>query len=165
MSVLRTVVPGSLLVGPPGPDAFAVRRRRRVARDAVDGLHLHRAEAVLLDVSRGAGYAVVIDARPEAETFGRLAVSVLDGGRLLLVPPGCLHGVQALTDGTIVETRSAARPSRRDRATVDPDDPDLQLRWLRSRPARTPAPDRSWTGLCSRLGAPAGPRRDRVSIW
>lgn len=168
MRVLRTVVPGSLLVPPAasgGPGTFAVRRRRRIARDAVHGLHLQRSEPVLLGVSRGTGYAVVIDARPETETFGRLAVSLLDDDRLLLVPPGCLYGIQSLADGTVVETRSTARPTRRDRTTVDPDDPDLQLRWLQARPARTPGPDRSWSALCAQLGAPSGPRRDRVSIW
>ncbi|OSY37182.1 MULTISPECIES: dTDP-4-dehydrorhamnose 3,5-epimerase family protein [Pseudonocardia] len=171
MSVLRTVVPGSLLVdpatsgGPAGTRVFTVRRKRRVARDAVYGLHLHRSEAVLLGVVRGSGYAVVIDARPDTETFGRLAVSLLDDERMLLVPPGCLYGIQSLADGTVVEIRSAARPTRRDRTGVDPDDPDLQLRWLRARPTRNPGPDRSWAGLCSRLGAPSGPRRDRVSIW
>ncbi|MEV1294016.1 dTDP-4-dehydrorhamnose 3,5-epimerase family protein [Pseudonocardia sp. NPDC049635] len=171
MSVLRTVVPGSLLVdpsgagGPDGTATFTVRRRRRIARDAVYGLHLDRSEAVLLGVRRGAGYAVVIDTRPQSESFGRLAASLLDDGRMLLVPPGCLYGIQSLTDGTVVETRSAGRSARRDRVSVDPDDPDLQLRWLRARPARTTGPDRSWAGLCRRLRAPAGPRRDRVSIW
>ena len=176
MHVVRTVVPGALLLDPtaptrPGsvaaadPDAFAVRRRRRPALDAVHGLYGHPSGAVLLGVPRGSGYAVVIDTRPSAETFGRLAVALLDGPQALLVPPGCLYGVQAVTDGVLVEVRSAERPSRRDRLAADPDDPDLNIRWLRPRPRRTPGADRSWAGLCARLGAPSGPRRDRVSLW
>ncbi|OLM21450.1 dTDP-4-dehydrorhamnose 3,5-epimerase [Pseudonocardia sp. Ae707_Ps1] len=175
MQVVTTVVPGALLLdatapgGGPGaavdPGAFTVRRRRRPADGAVHGLHGHPDGAVLLGVPRGSGYAVVIDTRPAAETFGRLAVALLDGPRTLLVPPGCLYGVQAVTGNTLVEIRTATRPSRRDRLEVDPDDPDLKIRWLRPRPVRTPADDRSWAGLCTRLGAPAGPRHDRVSLW
>lgn len=175
MQVVRTVVPGALLLDPSlpagrsgaavDPSAFTVRRRRRPARGAVYGLYGHPTGAVLLGVPRGTGYAVVIDTRPSAETFGRLAVALLDGRRTLLVPPGCLYGVQAVGDGTLVEIRSATRPSRRDRLTADPDDPDLNLRWLHPRPPRSPEEDRSWAGLCARLGGPAGPRRDRVSLW
>ncbi|MEJ8281810.1 dTDP-4-dehydrorhamnose 3,5-epimerase family protein [Pseudonocardia spirodelae] len=173
MEVVRTVVPGALLLDGtgeppatgPGPEAFPVRRRHRPARDAVVGLHGHPSDAVLLGVTRGSGYAVVIDARPEAETFGRLAVALLEGPRRLLVPPGCLYGVQSVASRTLVEVRSSARLSRRDRTAVDPDDPELAVRWLRPRPFRVPEPARSWAALCSRLGAPAGPRRDRVSLW
>lgn len=176
MHVVATVVPDALLLDPgPVPEAhasgpvdaatFVVRRRRRPARDAVYGLHGHPGDQVLLGVPRGSGYAVLIDARPDAQTFGRLAVALLDGRRTLLVPPGCLYGVQAVSDGTLVEVRSPARPSRRDRLGADPDDPGLNIRWLRPRPARTPDADRSWAALCARLGAPAGPRRDRVTLW
>jgi dTDP-4-dehydrorhamnose 3,5-epimerase len=173
--VVTTVVPGALLLdasAPAGdsriavdPGAFPLRRRRRPADGAVHGLHGHPDGAALLGVPRGSGYAVVVDTRPAAETFGRLAVALLDGPRRLLVPPGCLYGVQAVTGGTLVEIRTATRTPRRDRLEVDPDDPDLKIRWLRPRPARTPGDDRSWARLCARLDAPGGPRRDRVSLW
>lgn len=176
MHVVATVVPGALLLdpsaapgadsaGPVDPAAFVVRRRRRPARDAVYGLYGHCDEPALLGVPRGTGYAVVIDARPDAETFGRLAVALLDGRRAMLVPPGCLYGVQAVSDGTLVEVHSPVRPTRRERLAADPDDPDLNIRWLRPRPGRAPDADRSWAGLCARIGAPGGPRRDRVSLW
>ncbi|MEU9818120.1 dTDP-4-dehydrorhamnose 3,5-epimerase family protein [Pseudonocardia alni] len=172
MDVVRTVVPGALLLDPTvadtsGPDltAFTVRRRRRPARDAVLGLFGHPGDAVLLGVPRGSGYAVVIDARPDADTFGRLAVALLEGPQRLLVPPGCLYGVQSVASGTVVELRSTTRLPRRARFDVHPDDPDLAVRWLRPRPARTPGTARSWAALTARLGAPAGPRRDRVSLW
>ncbi|MEQ3554957.1 dTDP-4-dehydrorhamnose 3,5-epimerase family protein [Pseudonocardia nematodicida] len=179
MHVLRTVVPDALLLDPsrrgagesrkavrhPDPAAFPVRRRRRIAHGAVYGLHGHGTGAVLLGVPSGTGYAVVIDTRPRAETFGRVAVASLDGPRALLVPAGCLYGVQALTDRAAVEVRSATREPRAQRLSADPDDPDLQLRWLVPRLLRTPREDRSWAGLCTRLGAPPGPRRDRVSLW
>lgn len=188
MHVLRTVVPDALLLDPgttpaarsagpaghtdpAGPTdttstaGFVVHRRRRPAHDAVHGLHAHPDEPTLLGVPCGTGYAVLVDTRPASATFGRLAVALLDGPRTLLVPPGCLYGVQALCPGTLVELRSPARPSRRERITVDPDDPDLNIRWLRPLPARTPDADRSWAGLCSRLGAPTGPRREHVSLW
>lgn len=181
MHVRRTVVPGALLLDPslPGPGhagpveelreppGFRPGRRRRLADGAVHGLFAHPAGPVLLSVPRGSGYAVVVDARPAQETFGRLAVAVLDdaGGHRLLVPPGCLYGVQAIADRTLVEVRSTERRPHSDRLVVDPDDADLSLRWLRPRPARNPSPARSWAALCTRIGGPSGPRRDRVSIW
>nr|WP_255426891.1 dTDP-4-dehydrorhamnose 3,5-epimerase family protein [Pseudonocardia sp. C8] len=146
-------------------DAFPVRRRYRPARDDVHGLAGDPDGTVVIGVPQGTGYAVVIDARPCTETFGRLAVALLDGPQLVLVPPGCLYGVQAVTDGVLVEVRSADRGSTRERWTADPDDPDLKIRWLRPRRTRTPGDDRSWAALCARLGAPAGPRRDRVTLW
>ncbi|OLL98417.1 dTDP-4-dehydrorhamnose 3,5-epimerase [Pseudonocardia sp. Ae406_Ps2] len=172
MDVVRTVVPGALLLDPTatgasGPDLapFTVRRRRRPAQDAVLGLFGHPGDAMLLGVPRGSGYAVVIDARPDGGTFGRLAVALLEGPQRLLVPPGCLYGVQSVASGTVVELRSVTRLPRRERFDVDPDDPDLAVRWLRPRPSRTPGTARSWAALIARLGAPAGPRRDRVSLW
>ncbi|MFP5019188.1 dTDP-4-dehydrorhamnose 3,5-epimerase family protein [Pseudonocardia phyllosphaerae] len=183
MRVRGTVVPGALLLDPgaPGPDApdlrayddLRFRRRRRLSAGAVLGLHLVPRGGLLLDVVAGAGYAVVVDARPAAETFGRLAVQVLDAGEghRLIVPPGCLVGVQALEERTVVETATAVRRSRPGRAQVDPDDPDLRIRWLLPRtghgttPPLPPDAARSWTALCGRLGVPAGPRRDRVSHW
>lgn len=181
MRVRRTVVPGALLLDPslpaPGhagpaepvtePEGLRTRRRWRLDDAAVHGLHGDALGPVLLGVTRGTGYAVVVDARPEAETFGRLAVAVLDDAarHRLLVPAGCLYGVQAVDGGAVVEVRATGRRRRGDRIAVDPDDADLALRWLRPRPSRAPGPGRSWAGLCARVGGPSGPRRDRVSIW
>ncbi|MFP5069255.1 dTDP-4-dehydrorhamnose 3,5-epimerase family protein [Pseudonocardia nantongensis] len=181
MHVHRTVVPGALLLDPslpppghagptePGgvPTGFRFRRRHRLDDGAVHGLHGNPTGPVLLGVSHGSGYAVVVDARPAAETFGRLAVALLDADtrQRLLVPPGCLYGAQAVGGRALVEVRSGARCPRGERIVVDPDDADLGLRWLRPRPKHVPGPARSWAGLCTRLGGPAGPRRDRVSIW
>lgn len=181
MHVRRTVVPGAMLLDPSQPPAghagpaappaepagFRGRRRHRLDDGGVHGLHANPAGPVLLGVPHGSGYAVVVDARPAAETFGRLAVALLDGDtrHRLLVPPGCLYGVQAVGGRALVEVRAQVRCPRGDRITVDPDDADLGLRWLRPRPVHVPGPDRSWAGLCARLGGPAGPRRDRVSIW
>ncbi|ANY06795.1 dTDP-4-dehydrorhamnose 3,5-epimerase family protein [Pseudonocardia sp. HH130630-07] len=175
MQVVATVVPGALLLGPgrtgpgsgPVPDLsmFTLRRRRQPSRGAVHGLHGHLDEPVLVRVLSGAGYTAVIDARPDAGTFGRLAVTLVEDDAMLLVPPGCLYGVQAVAGETVVEVRAAVLPAEREQLRADPDDPDLNIRWLDPRPRRTPDDDRSWDALCSRLGAPPGPRRDRVSLW
>lgn len=181
MHVRRTVVAGAFLLDPsvpaPGhagpvepvvePDGFRVRRRARLPDGEVHGLQGDATGPVLVGVPRGTGYAVVVDPRPDSGTFGRLAASVLDGTsrHRLLVPAGCLYGVQAHDGRALVEIRAPGRTRRDDRLTVDPDDGDLALRWLRPRPSRSPGAGRSWTGLCTRLGAPTGPRRDRVSIW
>jgi dTDP-4-dehydrorhamnose 3,5-epimerase len=52
----------------------------------------------------GAALDVVVDLRSESPTLGRHATIDLRGDRpeLVVVPPGCAHGFQALTDDTVM---------------------------------------------------------------
>ncbi len=61
-------------------------------------------EAKLVRVPSGAIYDVIIDLRPESETFKRwFGIELSAGGSLsLFVPTGFAHGFQTLVDGTEV---------------------------------------------------------------
>ncbi len=62
------------------------------------------AEAKLVRCTRGAIYDVIIDLRPESETFANwFAVELTDENRrMLYVPEGFAHGFQTLADDTEV---------------------------------------------------------------
>lgn len=76
-------------------------------RGVIRGMHLqlpphdhHKAVHCLA----GEAVDVVVDVRADSPTFGRHSVIELSGERpeLVVVPPGCAHGFQALTDGTVM---------------------------------------------------------------
>jgi dTDP-4-dehydrorhamnose 3,5-epimerase len=77
------------------------------ARGVVRGMHLqlpphdhHKAVHCLA----GRALDVVVDLRSDSPTFGRHARVELnaDPAELVLVPPGCAHGFQALVDDTVM---------------------------------------------------------------
>jgi dTDP-4-dehydrorhamnose 3,5-epimerase len=86
----------------------------------VRGLHGRggAGEAKLVRCSFGAIYDVVVDARPESPTFGRWMSLRLDDQDMahLYIPPGFLHGLQALSEVADVCYRGPGRPLRRRRA-------------------------------------------------
>jgi dTDP-4-dehydrorhamnose 3,5-epimerase len=76
-------------------------------RGVVRGMHLqlpphdhHKAVHCLV----GGALDVIVDLRAESPTFGKHTTIELDGDRpeLVVVPPGCGHGFQALTDDTVM---------------------------------------------------------------
>ncbi|MDX2194668.1 MAG: dTDP-4-dehydrorhamnose 3,5-epimerase family protein [Gemmatimonadales bacterium] len=77
------------------------------AAGVVRGLHYQRpphACAKLVTCLAGAAFDVVLDLRADSPTAGR-QVSVrldADAANAVLVPAGCAHGFQALTDGTLL---------------------------------------------------------------
>lgn len=71
------------------------------------GMHFQRfprADAKLLTCLAGSLYDVVIDLRPNSETFMRWYAHNLYGldGVMIYVPEGCAHGFQTLEDDTTV---------------------------------------------------------------
>jgi dTDP-4-dehydrorhamnose 3,5-epimerase len=84
------------------PSSFVQDSQSRSHRGVVRGLHGRggAGEAKLVRCSFGAIYDVVVDARPESPTFGRWMSLRLDDQDMahLYIPPGFLHGLQALTE-------------------------------------------------------------------
>jgi dTDP-4-dehydrorhamnose 3,5-epimerase len=73
------------------------------SKGVVRGLHFQRppfAQGKLVKVIQGKVLDVVVDLRPDSETFGKAATFVLDAERqnMLYVPPGFGHGFTALED-------------------------------------------------------------------
>jgi dTDP-4-dehydrorhamnose 3,5-epimerase len=105
------------------------RSRRRVIR----GLHTRSElrEAKLVRCARGAIFDVAVDLRPWSPTFGRWQGFELDDqrNRQLLIPPGCAHGFQALSDAVDVCYRVDAYYDPSVQVAIAWDDPDIGITW------------------------------------
>ncbi len=124
----------------------------------VRGMHYQRrphAEAKLVSCLRGRVWDVAVDIRAGSPTFLQWCGHHLSAENLnaLLIPPGCAHGFQALTDDVeLLYLHSAAyAPEAED--GLRPIDPQLGIEWplpiseVSARDAGHPLLDRSFTGL------------------
>lgn len=120
--------------GVPGAAAaFIQDSQSRSARGVIRGLHGRRGrgEAKLVRCANGAVHDVLVDARPDSPTFGQHESFTLDDSdfRHLYVPPGLLHGFQALTTTADVCYRINREHDPAEDLAVAHDDPDLAIAW------------------------------------
>lgn len=89
------------------------------------------AEAKLVTCMRGAVYDVALDVRAGSPTFLRWHAETLsaENGRALLLPPGCAHGFQALTDDVLLIYCHSFRYTPSADAGIQPLDPQLAIDW------------------------------------
>lgn len=115
------------------PATFLQDSQSRSRRGTIRGLHGRSGsgEAKLVRCSAGAVLDVLVDARPWSPTFGRCATFRLDDEAFvtLFVPPGLLHGFQALTDQADVCYRIDRPHDPTEDLAVRYDDPDLAIDW------------------------------------
>ncbi|AUN38708.1 dTDP-4-dehydrorhamnose 3,5-epimerase [Tsukamurella tyrosinosolvens] len=146
-------------LGEPGAAArFVQDSQSRSMRGVLRGMHGRsgRGEAKLVRCAHGAVHDVLVDARPYSPTFGRSQAFRLDDEafRTLYVPPGFLHGFQALTDVADVCYRIDRPHDPSEDLAVHHADPELALQWPLAA-SIVSARDRaagSWADLRSRLG-------------
>lgn len=107
---------------------------RTAHRGCVRGLHMQRPPRSgfkLVACLRGRIWDVCLDARQDSAAKGRWEGRELDGTRpiFMLVPPGCAHGFQTLTDDVemIYMMTEDHDPSAETR--IDLRDPDLDISW------------------------------------
>ena len=121
------------------------------ARGTLRGLHWQEAphaEAKLVRCARGAIFDVVVDLRVDSPTARRWIGVELSAGsmRSILIPTGCAHGFQTLTDDVEVvyqTTQPYVPPAARG---LRFDDPALAIAWP-LRVTRISEQDRSWPAL------------------
>jgi dTDP-4-dehydrorhamnose 3,5-epimerase len=117
------------------PAAFRQDSQSRSRQGTVRGLHGRsgRGEAKLVRCARGAVLDVLVDARPFSPRLGEVLTVVLDDEAFanLYVPPGLLHGFQALTSTADVCYRIDREHDPAEDVAVRFDDPDLAVRWPR----------------------------------
>jgi dTDP-4-dehydrorhamnose 3,5-epimerase len=105
----------------------------RSVRGVLRALHGRRelSEAKLVRCAHGAVFEVIVDLRPWSPTFLRQERLRLDDAEHLqvYVPPGCLHGYQALTDVADVCYRMDAPYVPGLGLAVAYDDPELAIPW------------------------------------
>lgn len=115
------------------PASFVQDSQSRSRSGVLRGLHGRsgRGEAKLVRCARGAVHDVVVDARPDSPTFGRAAAFQLDDNLHwhLYIPPGFLHGFQALTELADVCYRIDRPHDATEDISVRYDDPELGISW------------------------------------
>jgi dTDP-4-dehydrorhamnose 3,5-epimerase len=124
------------------------------AAGTIRGLHYQvppAAETKLVRVVRGAVHDVIVDVRPDSQTYLRhFAVELNeDNRRALFVPVGCAHGFQTLVDETYVEYQMGAKYTPGTDRGVRFDDPQLAIAWPRPIGAVS-ARDQGWPLVAGR---------------
>ena len=111
---------------------FVQDSQSRSVRGVIRGMHCRSGdgEAKLVRCARGAIYDVLVDVRRASTTFGRKQAFRLDDVSFshLFVPPGFLHGFQAITDCDVCYRIDRGHDPTEDLA-VAYDDPSLGIEW------------------------------------
>ncbi|WP_082909364.1 dTDP-4-dehydrorhamnose 3,5-epimerase family protein [Mycolicibacterium iranicum] len=112
---------------------FVQDSQSRTVAGGLRGLHGRsgRGEAKLVRCAHGAIYDVLVDIRPGSPTFGIQQAFRLDDQsfRHLYVPPGFLHGFQALAPSSDVCYRIDRPHNPAEDLAVVHNDPDLAIAW------------------------------------
>jgi dTDP-4-dehydrorhamnose 3,5-epimerase len=121
-------------LGAPGISAgFVQDSQSRSRKGVIRGMHGRsgRGEAKLVRCAHGAVHDVVVDIRKDSPTFGKQQAFLLDDNafRHLYVPPGFLHGFQALTEPADVCYRIDRPHDPAEDLAVAHDDPHLAIEW------------------------------------
>ena len=121
-------------VGEPGRAAsFQQDSQSRSGEGVIRGMHgrAGRGEAKLVRCANGAVHDVLVDIRRDSPTFGKQQAFRLDDTdfRHLYVPPGFLHGFQALTATADVCYRIDRPHDPAEDLGVAYDDPELAIAW------------------------------------
>jgi len=117
-----------------GKPIVQINRSLTHRRGAVRGLHYQRpphAEIKIITCLRGEIFDVALDLRADSPTFlqwhgERLSA---DDGRMLVVPEGCAHGFQALSDDAELLYLNTAFYEPASEAGLHPEDARLHIRW------------------------------------
>ncbi|GAA1882429.1 dTDP-4-dehydrorhamnose 3,5-epimerase [Williamsia serinedens] len=147
-------------LGSPGAAArFVQDSQSRSVGGVIRGMHgrLGRGEAKLVRCAHGAVHDVLVDIRPGSPTFGRQQAFRLDDEtfRHLYVPPGFLHGFQALTDVADVCYRIDRPHDPSEDIGVRWDDAHLAINWPTPPTIVSPrdASAGDWAALLAAIGA------------
>jgi dTDP-4-dehydrorhamnose 3,5-epimerase len=142
----------------PGASAsFIQDSQSRSTRGVIRGMHgrAGRGEAKLVRCANGAVHDVLVDIRRGSPTFGRQQAFQLDDEefRHLYVPPGFLHGFQALTATADVCYRIDRPHDPTEDLSVVYNDPDLAIEWPLDVTVISPrdAGAASWAALLTQL--------------
>ncbi|MCW2941170.1 MAG: dTDP-4-dehydrorhamnose 3,5-epimerase [Actinomycetia bacterium] len=113
--------------------AFIQDSQSRSRGGTIRGMHGRsgRGEGKLVRCARGAILDVLVDTRTHSPTFGAQAAVRLDDEAFvtLYVPPGMLHGFQALTGQADVCYRIDREHDPAEDLAVRYDDPELKIDW------------------------------------
>lgn len=111
-----------------------INRTLTARRGTIRGLHFQyapHAERKLVSCLRGEVFDVAVDLRRSSPTFLRWHAEILsdDNHRSLVIPEGCAHGIQTLTDGCEMLYLHTAAFWPEAAGTLNPCDPHLAIPW------------------------------------
>jgi dTDP-4-dehydrorhamnose 3,5-epimerase len=111
-----------------------INRSKTTKKGTVRGMHYQHpphAEAKLVTCIRGRVWDVAVDLRAGSPTFLKWCAQELsaDNDTAMLIPPGCAHGFQSLSDNVeLLYVHSAPYTPHAD-ARLNPLDPSLAINW------------------------------------
>jgi len=99
----------------------------------IRGIHFQiepNSEEKIITCVQGSTFEVVIDIRPDSESFGGIATFELsqENGKQVYLPRGIAHGFQTLVDDTILQYCLTAKYSPESSYSIDPFG-DTGIRW------------------------------------
>jgi len=133
------------------------------SRWTLRGMHYQvppHAESKLVRCTRGAIYDVIVDLRPESQTFTRwIGIELTaDNHRMLYVPEGFAHGYQTLVDDTETYYQVSAFYDPASARGVRWDDPAFAITWPYAERRIISDKDRTWPDYRPELAmSEAGP--------
>lgn len=121
------------------PPDFVQDNQSVSKQGVIRGLHFQRhphEQGKLVRVIHGKALDVVVDIRPESETFGRHFSIVLDpiDNLQLWIPPGFAHGFESLAEGTVFLYKVTGYYNAAAEAGIRFDDPELAIGWRGNTP-------------------------------
>ncbi|HEU5073871.1 MAG TPA: dTDP-4-dehydrorhamnose 3,5-epimerase [Polyangiaceae bacterium] len=110
---------------------FVQTNHSRSLRGTLRGLHYQQGQAKLITVIRGRIFDVVVDLRPESQTFGRWEAATLDDEKhqQLFVPEGLAHGFCVVSDVADVVYQTTSVYDPRLEGAIRYDDHELAIPW------------------------------------
>ena len=88
-------------------------------------------EAKLVTCINGSVFDVIVDVRPNSKTFGKYFHIELNSRTYnsILIPEGCAHGLQTLTENVTMLYAHSARYNQSSERTINPLDKTLGIQW------------------------------------
>lgn len=103
------------------------------AKNVIRGMHFqtHEPQAKLVSVLQGSIYDVIVDLRPESETFGEWRGYEMHGSDALslYIPRGFAHGFAALEDNSMMLYQCEGAYDKASDTGIRYNDPDLHIQW------------------------------------
>jgi len=103
-------------------------------KGSVRGLHMQTApseEMKIVSCIKGKVFDVAVDLRPESKTYLQYYAQILDDQdhRSLIIPEGCAHGFQTLSDDVELIYLHTANYDQKSERGVNPFDENIAVQW------------------------------------
>lgn len=108
-------------------------------KDVIRGLHMQRepmSQGKLTRIIKGRVWDVVVDCRPESETYGQYIKVELseDNKRQLWIPKGLAHGFEVMEDNTILSYKCDNYWSKECEISILYNDSNININWETTNP-------------------------------